>query len=121
MGTRRATGSGGPRVLTAVVLAAAATGTHTRGAVGGAKGAHKRMICAEAPHTDDVAATRPESAFGALYTNDNKAELTIMVTLVICRPMHKHARMQHPLFGRSVRPYRPASRERSRGTFWLPR
>ena len=41
-----------------------------------------------------------DSAFGALYTNDNKAELMIVVTAVICRLAHKYAQMQHPLFGR---------------------
>jgi hypothetical protein len=40
-----------------------------------------------------------ESAFGALYTNDNKAELMIVVTVVICRLTQKYAQMQHPLFG----------------------
>ena len=35
----------------------------------------------------------------ALYTNDDKAELTIVVTVVTCRPAHKYVRMQHPLFG----------------------
>jgi hypothetical protein len=38
-------------------------------------------------------------SFGALYTNDNKAELTIVVTLVVYRPTHKYVRLQHPLFG----------------------
>jgi hypothetical protein len=45
---------------------------------------------------------RTESAFGALYTNDNKAELMIVVTVVICRLTQKYAQMQHPLFGMSV-------------------
>lgn len=44
----------------------------------------------------------PESA-GALYTNHNKAELTIVVTVVICRPAHKHTRMERPLVGRLAR------------------
>jgi hypothetical protein len=38
-------------------------------------------------------------AFGALYTNDNKAELMIVVTVAICRLTQKYAQMQHPLFG----------------------
>jgi hypothetical protein len=33
----------------------------------------------------------------------NKAELTIVVTLVVCRPTHKYVRLQHPLFGRRAR------------------
>lgn len=45
-----------------------------------------------------------KSAFGALYANDNKAELTIVVTVVICRLAHKYAQMQHPLFGRCGEP-----------------
>ena len=44
-----------------------------------------------------------DSAFGALYTNDNKAELIIVVTAVICKLAQKYAQMQHPLFGRSGR------------------
>ncbi len=31
---------------------------------------------------------------GTLYTNDNKAELTIVVTVAKCRLAHKYARMQ---------------------------
>ena len=34
------------------------------------------------------------SAFGALYTNDNKAELMIVVIVVICRLTQKYAQMQ---------------------------
>jgi hypothetical protein len=40
---------------------------------------------------------------GTLYTNDNKAELMIVVTVVICRLTQKYAQMQHPLFGMSAR------------------
>ena len=43
--------------------------------------------------------SRSESAFGVLYTNDNQAELMIVVTVVICRLTQKYAQMQHPLFG----------------------
>jgi hypothetical protein len=39
-----------------------------------------------------------DSAFGALHTNDHKAELTIVVTVAIYRLAHKYAQMQHPLF-----------------------
>jgi hypothetical protein len=46
-----------------------------------------------------VATPAKYSAFGALYTNDNKAELMIVVTVVICRLTPKYAQMQHPLFG----------------------
>jgi len=49
---------------------------------------------------NERASRRPESAFGAFYTNDNKAELMIVVIVVICRLTQKYAQMQHPLFGR---------------------
>ena len=39
---------------------------------------------------------RAESAFGVLYTNDSKAELTVVVTVMICRKAHKHVGMKHP-------------------------
>ena len=44
---------------------------------------------------------RSDSAFGALYTNDNKAELMIVVTAVICKRAQKYTQMQHPLVGTS--------------------
>jgi hypothetical protein len=48
-----------------------------------------------------------------LYTNDNKAELTIVVTVLICRPAHKYVQMERPLFGMCGN--RPAGPANSRG------
>ena len=56
-------------------------------------------ICALPRYEILPAASRTKSAFDVLYTNDNKAELMIVVTVVICRLTQKYAQMQHPLFG----------------------
>ena len=53
-----------------------------------------------------IAIAGAQTRFGPLYTNDDKAELTIVVTVVICRPAHKYVRMQRPLFGMSEMPQR---------------
>jgi hypothetical protein len=42
---------------------------------------------------DIASSISTDSAFGALYTNDNKAELMIVVTVVICRLTQKYAQM----------------------------
>jgi hypothetical protein len=53
------------------------------------------LICSRGPATSYSLVRRP------LYER-HKAELTIVVTLVVCRPTHKYVRLQHPLFGRRV-------------------
>ena len=82
------------------MLALASDSPVHRHLIGRPRNPQNQVIGAAPACSAQLVTVSAESAIGTLYTNDNKAELTIVVAIVICRPAHKYVRTQHPLFGR---------------------